>query len=146
MKKLIISLLLASSLAQAEMTQGEFYKEVTKEGVKTATTTDDMGYGDLRSMTPEEVSKEFNISTAAAEEVLKLWRWLPEDLEPGDYFETDNGVYTLLDQDDYNQQIWEYEGPNKTTRWKCVGQKGHDLSSNKVLPFDPICTYYNVNE
>ena len=77
--------------------------------------------------------------------VARTWQYLPEDIEPGESIELDDGTYTLLDQDDHNKQIWQFIQDDKIARFKCVGQRGEDLASDKVVGFDPICAFYNVN-
>lgn len=107
--------------------------------------TDDLSYADLRLMSSDDIAKMFNVSLDSADIISRLWRVLPENIDVLESVELDDGVYTLLDQDDYNRQLWQFTNGEKTTVFECEGQVGKQKGS-KVMNFDPLCFFYNTNK
>lgn len=145
MKKSILSLfMLVSEVVSAKGIDYEsYFRDMTNANISTK--TDSLSYADLRLMSSDEIAKIFNVSLDSAEIISRLWRILPEDIEIMESVELDDGVYTLLDQDDYNRQQWQFTDGEKTTVFECEGQLGKQ-ESGKVVNFDPICFFYNTNK
>lgn len=120
-----------------------YFRDMTNANISIE--TDDLSYADLRLMSSDDIAKIFNVSLDSAEIISRLWRVLPENIDVMDSVELDDGVYTLLDQDDYNRQLWQFTNGEKTAVFECEGQLGKQ-ESGKVVNFDPICFFYNTNK